>query len=57
LIENLFHHAVYQEQYSLSVVQIEAFEKAFRLIELNGRTQSILIMVLMNFLKEAKRAR
>ncbi|MCX6061550.1 MAG: DNA polymerase III subunit delta' [Campylobacterales bacterium] len=57
LIENLFHHAVYEERYSLSAVQIEGFEKAFRLIELNGRTQSILIMVLMNFLKEAKRAR
>ena len=57
LIENLFHHAVYEERYDLSTLQIEGFEKAFRLIELNGRLQSILVMVLMNFLKEAKRAR
>jgi hypothetical protein len=57
LIENLFHHAVYEEQCVLTAVQIEGFEKAFRLIELNGRMQSILIMVLMNFLKESKRAR
>lgn len=57
LIENLFHHAVYEERYALSAVQIEGFEKAFRLIDLNGRMQSILVMVLMNFLKEAKRVR
>ncbi|MDD5386376.1 MAG: DNA polymerase III subunit delta' [Sulfuricurvum sp.] len=57
LIENLFHHAVYEEHYPLSAMQIEGFEKAFRLIELNGRMQSILVMVLINFLKEAKRAR
>ena len=57
LIENLFHHAVYEERYDLSAGQVEGFEKAFRLIELNGRLQSILVMVLMNFLKEAKRAR
>jgi len=57
LIESLFHHAVYEEQYILSTIQIEGFEKAFRLIELNGRLQTILIMVLMNFLKESKRAR
>jgi hypothetical protein len=57
LIERLFYHAIYEEQWILSAVQIEGFEKAFRLIELNGRTQSILVMVLMNFLKESKRAR
>jgi len=57
LIENLFHHAIYEEGCILSTQQIEGFEKAFRLIELNGRPQSILIMVLMNFLKESKRAR
>jgi len=57
LIENLFYHAVYEERCTLSEVQIEGFEKAFRLIELNGRMQSILIMLLMNFLKESKRAR
>lgn len=57
LIENLFHHAVQVETLVLSTAQIEGFDKAFRLIELNARVQSILVMVLMNFLKEVKRAR
>ena len=56
LIENLFHHAVHVETLVLSAAQIEGFDKAFRLIELNARVQSILVMVLMNFLKEVKRA-
>lgn len=57
LIENLFHHAGQIEGLALTAAQIEGFDKAFRLIELNGRVQSILVMVLMNFLKEVKRAR
>jgi DNA polymerase-3 subunit delta' len=57
LIENLFHHAAHVEALALTTAQIEGFDKAFRLIELNGRVQSILVMVLMNFLKEVKRAR
>ena len=57
LIQNLFHHAAQVEGLSLTAAQIEGFDKAFRLIELNGRVQSILVMVLMNFLKEVKRAR
>lgn len=55
LIENLFHHAGQTEGLALTTTQIEGFDKAFRLIELNGRVQSILVMVLMNFLKEVKR--
>jgi DNA polymerase-3 subunit delta' len=57
LVERLFYHAIHVEQLSLNTVQIEGFEKAFRLIELNGRLQVILVMILMNFLKEVKRAR
>ena len=57
LIQNLFYHASSVEGLTLTAVQIEGFDKAFRLIELNGRVQSILVMVLMNFLKEVKRAR
>ncbi len=37
LIENLFYHAVHMKKCAtLSTVQIEGFEKAFRLIELNA---------------------
>jgi DNA polymerase-3 subunit delta' len=57
LIEHLFYHAVHVEGILLANTQIEGFEKAFRLIELNARLQSILVMILMNFLKEVKRVR
>lgn len=57
LIENLFHHAAHVEGLALTTAQIEGFDKAYRLIELNARVQSVLVMVLMNFLKEVKRAR
>lgn len=57
LIEHLFYHAVHVEGLSLTAVQIEGFDKAFRLIELNARVQNVLVMILMNFLKEVKRVR
>lgn len=57
LIEQLSHQAVHTEHLALSAQQLEGFEKALRLIELNARFQSVLVMVLMNFLKEVKRAR
>lgn len=57
LIEQLMYQAIHVEKLSLSAVQLEGFEKALRLIELNSRFQSVLAMVLMNFLKEVKRAR
>jgi DNA polymerase-3 subunit delta' len=57
LIEHLFYHAVHVEGIALTSVQIEGFDKAFRLIELNARLQSVLVMILMNFLKEVKRVR
>lgn len=57
LIEHLFYHAAHVEGLALTTAQIEGFDKAFRLIELNARVQSVLVMILMNFLKEVKRAR
>jgi len=57
LIEALMYHASCVEKLALTASQLEGFEKAFRLIELNGRMQSVLVMVLMNFLKEVKRDR
>jgi hypothetical protein len=48
---------VHHEKYPFSAQQLEGFEKAFRLIELNARTQTVLVMVLMNFLKESPRDR
>jgi len=57
LIEALLYHAVHIENLSLTSAQLESFDKAFRLIELNSRFQTVLVMILMNFLKEVKRAR
>jgi DNA polymerase-3 subunit delta' len=57
LLEALFYHAVHCEKIVINKAQLECFEKAFKLIELNARVQSVLVMVLMNFLSEAKRAR
>lgn len=57
LIEQLMHQAIVMEQLPLSTTQLEGFDKALRLIELNSRFQSVLVMVLMNFLREVKRGR
>lgn len=57
LIEELMHQALHVEKLPLTTTQLEGFEKALRLIELNSRFQSVLVMVLMNFLKEVKRGR
>ncbi|MDP2849525.1 MAG: DNA polymerase III subunit delta' [Sulfuricurvum sp.] len=57
LIEQLMYQAIHVEKLSLTTLQLEGFEKALRLIELNSRFQSVLVMVLMNFLKEVKRGR
>ncbi|MCK9372836.1 MAG: DNA polymerase III subunit delta' [Sulfuricurvum sp.] len=57
LVTQLFHHALHYEGIALRAPQLEGFDKALRLVELNGRFQSILVMLLMNFLKEVKRAR
>lgn len=57
LIEQLMYQAIHGEKMALTTLQLEGFEKALRLIELNSRFQSVLVMVLMNFLKEVKRGR
>lgn len=57
MIERLLHHALHVEGIQLNRVQLESFSKALRLIELNARFQSVLVMVLMNFIKEVTRDR
>jgi len=57
LIEQMMHQAIHIENLPLSASQLEGFDKALRLIELNSRFQSVLVMVLMNFLREVKRGR
>jgi DNA polymerase-3 subunit delta' len=38
----------------LSLRQLENFEKAYKLLELNSRPQSVYTMLLMGFISEAK---
>jgi len=52
LLEALYHRATVTQGIMLSHRQLENFEKAYRLLELNGRPQSILAMILMGFIEE-----
>lgn len=56
LIERLFYQASYIETLPMTREQIEGFERAFRLLEVNARLQNVLLTVLMPFLPEQQRA-
>lgn len=55
LIEALYRRATLVDGIALSTQQIELFERSFRLVELNGRLQTILVTLLMTFLPKAAR--
>ncbi|MEA1918506.1 MAG: DNA polymerase III subunit delta' [Campylobacterota bacterium] len=57
LIEQMYHHACVNEAMALNQEQLDAFDLAYRLIPLNGRSQSILVMLLMSFVPEPRRGR
>lgn len=57
LIEQIAYQAVHRENLHLNEAQLEALNKGIRLVELNARFQSVLVMILMSFLKEVKRVR
>lgn len=52
LVEALYHRATVVDMLILSSSQLENFDKAYRLLELNSRPQSILAMILMSFVRE-----
>jgi len=52
LVEALYHKAVVVEKLMLTSVQLQNFDKAYRLLELNSRPQSVLAMVVMSFVGE-----
>ena len=56
LLERLFYQATIVEQLPLTQTQLDAFDRAFRLLELNARLQNIVLTVLMPFLPELQRA-
>ena len=49
LIEALYQRATVIDKLILSISQLDNFDKAYRLIELNSRPQSVLAMILMSF--------
>lgn len=51
LIESIYHRATVIDRLPLSEKQILTFERSYKLLELNARLQTILITLLMGFLK------
>jgi DNA polymerase-3 subunit delta' len=49
LVEAIYHRATVVDMLILSQTQLENFDKAYRLLELNSRPQSVLAMILMGF--------
>ncbi|MBU0720684.1 DNA polymerase III subunit delta' [bacterium] len=52
LLEALYYRATVVDMLILSSSQLENFDKAYRLLELNSRPQSVLGMILMSFVGE-----
>lgn len=55
LIESLYHRATVIDGIVLTERQIDIFDRSYRLLELNGRLQTILMTLLMTFLPKASR--
>lgn len=52
LVEALYYRATVVDMLILSSSQLENFDKAYRLLELNSRPQSVLAMIVMSFVRE-----
>lgn len=52
LVEALYYRATVVDMLILSASQLENFDKAYRLLELNSRPQSVLAMLVMSFVRE-----
>ena len=50
LIEAIYHRATVTDMLILSSQQLENFDKAYRLLELNSRPQSVLALIVMSFI-------
>jgi DNA polymerase-3 subunit delta' len=52
LLQGIFFKAVEVEKLILTSQQLENFDKAYRLLELNSRAQNVLSLILMSFMRE-----
>ncbi len=50
IVESLYYRATVVDMLILSNVQLENFDKAYRLLELNSRPQSVFALILMGFM-------
>ncbi len=50
MVEALFYRATVVDKLILSTYQLECFDKAYRLLEVNARPQSVFALVLMSFM-------
>lgn len=50
MVEALYHRATVVDMLILTEAQLENFDKAYRLLELNSRPQSVLALILMGFI-------
>jgi len=52
LVEALYRQATVVDMLVLTQTQLDNFDKAYRLLELNSRPQSVLAMLIMSFVRE-----
>ncbi len=52
LVEALFYKATVVDRLILTPVQLDNFDKAYRLLDLNARPQSVLAMLIMSFARD-----
>ena len=52
LVEALFYQATVLDRLILTPAQLDNFDKAYRLLDLNSRPQSVLAMIIMSFVRE-----
>lgn len=52
LVEALYKQATIVDRLILTQTQLDNFDKAYRLLELNSRPQSVLAMLIMSFVRE-----
>lgn len=52
LVEALYHRAIVIDKLLLSQEQLDNFDKAYRLLELNSKPQNVFSMLLMSFVNE-----
>ena len=52
LVEAMYNRAIIVDKLILTTTQLDNFDKAYRLLDLNSRPQSVLAMLIMSFVRE-----